>query len=257
MIMTENQRPIPKRPIILLPSRLASTRLPNKPLADIHGMPMIVHVMRRAEAADLGPVVVACADREIADVVQSIGGHAILTDPDHPSGSDRIYEALCRFDTDDRYDCVLNVQGDLPTVEPETIRAVYELLQLGWVDVSTAVAEITSPSERADPSVVKAVIEWESGRQAGRALYFSRAVVPANEGPHYHHIGLYGFRREALTRFVALPPSQVELREKLEQLRLLSNGISIAAALVNEVPLGVDTAAQLALAREILAPQKA
>lgn len=242
----------PTRPVILIPSRLASTRLPNKPLADIHGLPMIVQVLRRAEEAALGPVVVACGDAPIAEAVRAAGGQAILTDPAHPSGSDRIFEALNTFDPAGAYDCILNVQGDLPTVEPATIRAVFDLLQDPDVDISTAVAPITSDSERMDPSVVKAVLELPPGSQAGRALYFSRAVVPANDGPHYHHIGLYGYRRDALARFVALPPSELEKREKLEQLRALAHGMTLAAAVVAEVPLGVDTPAQLALAREML-----
>ncbi len=242
----------PTRPLIIIPARMASTRLPGKPLADIHGLPMIVQVVRRAEAAQLGPVWVACAESEIAHAVENAGGKAVLTNPAHPSGSDRIFEALQTIDPAGQYDAILNVQGDLPTVEAATIQAIFALLGTPDVDISTAIAPIKEEADRVNPAIVKAVVELPEGARSGRALYFSRAVVPANAGPHYHHIGLYGYRRDALERFVKTPPAVLEQREKLEQLRALALGMRLEAALVAEVPLGVDTPAELALAREML-----
>lgn len=249
-------RTAPTAPLIIIPARMASTRLPGKPLADIHGLPMIVHVVRRAVAAALGPVWVACAEGEIKAAVEAAGGQAVLTDPNHPSGSDRIFEALQKIDPNGQHDAILNVQGDLPTVEAATIAAVFKLLGNSEVDIATAIAPIKDMADRLNPAIVKAVVELPAGRTSGRALYFSRAVVPANEGPHYHHIGLYGYRRDALERFVKAAPAELEKREKLEQLRALALGMRIEAALVGEVPLGVDTPAELALAREMLAFQK-
>ena len=242
----------PKNPLILIPSRMASTRLPGKPLADICGLPMIVRVVQRASAAKLGPVYVACGETEIAQAVEAHGGKAILTDPNHPSGSDRIFEALNKADPNHQHDAIINVQGDLPTVEAATIEAVFKLLQNAEVDISTAIAPIQHEADRLNPAIVKAVMEIKPGENHGRALYFSRAVVPANEGPYWHHIGLYGYRRDALERFVTLPPAELEKREKLEQLRALASGMRIDAAIVGEVPLGVDTPAELALAREMV-----
>jgi len=242
----------PRSPVLLVPARMASTRLPGKPLADIHGLPMIVHVMKRAEEARLGPVVVACSEPEVAEAVKKAGGNAILTPPDLPSGSDRIHMALQVFDPEGQHDAIINVQGDVPTVHPETIRAVHDLLQNPEVDVSTAIAPITTQEERDNPAVVKAVVELAPGAKAGRALYFSRNLVPANEGPYWHHIGIYGYRREALARFVSLPPAELEKREKLEQIRVLANGMRLDAAVVSEVPLGVDTPADLEKARSLL-----
>lgn len=243
----------PSRPVILIPARMASTRLPNKPLADILGLPMIVRVYQRAIAAQIGAVFVACAEPEIADAVTAAGGQAILTDPNHPSGSDRIFEALNKADPTRQFDAIINVQGDLPTVEPATIKAVYDALGAAEVDISTAIAPIKHEADRQNPAIVKAVVELKPGARSGRALYFSRAVVPANEGPHWHHIGLYGYKRAALERFVKMPPAELEKREKLEQLRALAAGMHIEAAVVDEVPLGVDTPAELALAREMVA----
>ncbi len=239
----------PINPIVLIPSRLASTRLPDKPLADINGTPMIVHCLRRAEEADLGPVVVACGDAEIASVIRDIGGQAAMTNPDHPSGSDRIYEALCQIDPDGKHDCIINVQGDLPTIDPAIIRAVFEPLADPDVDISTLVAEFADEEERTDPNITTAVIGYLPGATTGRALYFTRASMPMG----YHHIGLYAFRRDALRRFVQLEPGVLEQREKLEQLRALENGMRIDAALVDTVPFGVDTPADLVKARELLA----
>lgn len=240
-------------PIILIPARLASTRLPNKPLADIAGAPMIVQVMRRSEEAGIGRVVIAAAEQEIVDAVEAAGGEAVLTDPDLPSGSDRVFEALNAVDPDGKHDVILNVQGDLPTLDPTIIKAALTVLETTPADISTLVAEITNPEEKTNPNVVKAVLSMADGTRAGRALYFTRATAPANEGPLYHHIGLYGYRREALARFVALPPSPLEVREKLEQLRALEAGMRIDAALVDTVPLGVDTPADLEKARAELA----
>jgi 3-deoxy-manno-octulosonate cytidylyltransferase (CMP-KDO synthetase) len=245
----------PMNPLVAIPSRLAATRLPNKPLADIHGLPMIVHVWRRATEAECGPVLVACAEQEIAVAIERAGGRAVLTDPGHQTGSDRIAEAVARFDPGRRYDVVINVQGDLPTVDPAAIRASLLALEDPAVDIGTLVAEIKDEEDRANPNVVKCVVGFPPGRRVARALYFSRATVPARQGPHYHHIGLYSYRRAALERFVKLPPGVLQQRESLEQLRALENGMRIDAVLVDTVPLGVDTAAELARARELLAPR--
>lgn len=242
-------------PIVVIPARLASTRLPGKPLADIHGQPMIVHVWRRAVEADIGPVVVAAAEPAIVEAVRAAGGHAVPTRPDHPSGSDRIFEALERVDPDRRHDAVVNVQGDLPTIAPATVRASLAPLADPAVDIATLAVVITDPAERDNPNVVKAVVEWPPGAATGRALYFTRATAPTGDGPLLHHIGLYAYRRAALARFIALPPSALERRERLEQLRALANGLRIDVAIVDAVPLGVDTPADLERARALLARQ--
>jgi 3-deoxy-manno-octulosonate cytidylyltransferase (CMP-KDO synthetase) len=243
----------PRSPIIIIPARMKSVRLPGKPLADICGAPMIVQVWRRATEAGLGPVCVAAAEPEIAEAVTRAGGHAVLTDPDHPSGSDRIFEALRKADPEGRHDAIVNLQGDLPTIDPAIIRRVVDPLADDAVDIATLAVEITRAAERTDPNVVKAVAAFGAGRRISRALYFSRATVPANEGPHYHHIGIYAYRRAALERFVALPPGLLEKREKLEQLRALEAGMRIDVALVDTLPLGVDTPAELERARAVLA----
>ena len=244
---------IPKNPLVLVPARMASTRLPGKPLADIHGEPMIVHVWRRAMEADLGPVVVAVAEQEVADAVRQAGGTAVITQPDHESGSDRVFEALQTVDPDGKHDAVINVQGDLPTLSPELIKAAVQPFQDAEVDITTLICEITEEAEKTNPNVVKAVVALPPDGNIGRALYFSRETVPGGEGLLYHHIGLYGYRREALARFVASPPGILERRERLEQLRALENGMRIDAALVDTVPLGVDTPADLERARTMLA----
>jgi len=246
----------PRNSIVIIPARLGSQRLPDKPLADIAGEPMIVHVWRRAIEADIGPVIVACAEKSIADAINSVGGKAVLTRPDHPSGSDRIHEALMLFDPDGDYDSVVNVQGDLPTIDPAVISAVLQPLQDQEVDMATLAAEITDPDERTDPNVVKAVVDFAPGARIGRALYFSRAAIPAGDGPLLHHIGLYAFRREALAQFVTLPESPLEKRERLEQLRALAAGMRIDVALVDTVPDGVDTPADLEKARMRIARRK-
>jgi 3-deoxy-manno-octulosonate cytidylyltransferase (CMP-KDO synthetase) len=251
----------PSRPVILIPARMASTRLPDKPLADIHGAPMIVHVWRRAMEAGIGPVFVACAEEVIKAAVEAAGGQAVLTDPNHPSGSDRIFEALTKIDPARDFDAIVNVQGDLPTLDPALIRRALDPLAEGAVDIATLAVEITREEERTDPNVVKAVAAFApGGKGIARALYFSRATTPANadgkNGPHYHHIGLYAYRRTALERFVKLAPGILERREKLEQLRALENSMRIDVALVDTLPLGVDTPAELERARALLAPGK-
>lgn len=243
----------PNNPLIVIPSRLAASRLPRKPLADIHGAPMIVHCLRRAQEADLGPVLVACAEAEVADAVRDAGGDAVLTRADLPSGSDRIREAVATRDPGGLHDAVINLQGDLPTIAPADLAAAFGCLDDPAVDIGTIAALITDEAEREAPSVVKAVIAQPTNGAAARALYFSRATVPTGPGALYHHIGLYAYRRAALEAFVALPPSPLETREKLEQLRALEAGMTIAVALVDSVPLGVDTAADLDHARAVLA----
>lgn len=246
--------PLPMNPIVVIPARMASTRLPDKPLADIGGTPMIVHVWRRAMEASVGPVVVACAEPAIAQAVEWAGGKAVLTRPDHPSGSDRVHEAVERIDPAGVHDIVLNIQGDLPTLDPSLVRTVLGAMSEPTVDIATLAVAIRDADERTAASVVKIVVSAEAGAKGGRALYFSRQPVPWGDGPLYHHIGLYGFRRTALRRFVALPPSPLERREKLEQLRALEDGMRIEVAFVDTVPLGVDTPADLARARTMLAP---
>lgn len=238
----------PEPAIIVIPARMESMRLPGKPLADICGLPMIVHVMNRALEANIGPVIIATDSEEIAATVRTHGGEAILTRKDHPSGSDRIFEAIQAFDKAGRFDCVVNVQGDLPTIAGGDIQAALAALRAGDADIATLAAEIHDPAERTNPNVVK-VVGSEIGERRLRALYFTRATAPYGEGPLFHHIGLYAYRRAALARFIALPPSKLEQREKLEQLRALEAGMRIDVALVDSVPLGVDTPDDLALAR--------
>lgn len=239
-------------PIIVIPARMQASRLPGKPLADIEGEPMIVHVWRRAMQSGIGPVVVACAEQEVADAVIAHGGSAVMTDPDHPSGSDRVWEALEKVDPERQFGAVVNVQGDLPTLDPAILRAVFQPLENPAVDLATLVAAINVEEERTNPNVVKAVVGFAGQACVGRALYFTRATAPWGDGPHYHHIGLYAYRREALQRFVQLPQGVLEKREKLEQLRALENGMRIDAALVDTVPLGVDTPADLDRARRLI-----
>jgi 3-deoxy-manno-octulosonate cytidylyltransferase (CMP-KDO synthetase) len=245
----------PRAPIVVIPARMASSRLPGKPLADIGGEPMIVHVWRRGLEAGVGRVLVAAAEPEIVLAVRAAGGEAILTRPDHPSGSDRIFEALALIDPEGRHDAVINLQGDLPLIEPSVIRASLEALAADpAADIATLVAEIKDMREADDPNVVKAVASFPKGAdKPGFALYFTRARAPAGEGPLYHHIGLYAYRRRALARFVGLPPSPLELRERLEQLRALEAGMRIAVARVDAVPYGVDTPADLERARADMA----
>jgi 3-deoxy-manno-octulosonate cytidylyltransferase (CMP-KDO synthetase) len=238
-------------PVVIIPTRLGSTRLPRKPLADIAGRPMIAHVVDRALAAGIGPVCVAAEAPEIAAALDGSGASFVLTRPEHPSGSDRIFEALGRLDPHGRHDVVVNVQGDLPTVAPESVAAALRMLDDPAVHIGTIAAEIVAEHERTDPNVVKVVgSPVAPGRL--RALYFTRATAPAGEGPLYHHIGLYAYRRDALERFVGLPSSVLEKRERLEQLRALEAGMRIDVAIVGEAPLGVDTPADLERARALL-----
>jgi 3-deoxy-manno-octulosonate cytidylyltransferase (CMP-KDO synthetase) len=238
--------------IILIPARLAASRLPGKPLADIAGRPMIAHVLARAVAARLGEVVVATDSEAVCAAVEKAGGRAVMTAVDHPSGSDRIFEALDHIDPERRHRIVVNVQGDLPTLEPADLRAALAPLADPAVDIATLAAEIRDPAERTNPNVVKVVGAAVDARRL-RALYFTRATAPYGDGPLYHHIGLYAYRREALERFVKLAPSPLEKRERLEQLRALEAGMRIDVALVDSVPLGVDTPEELERARALLA----
>jgi len=250
-------------PIVVIPARMASTRFPGKPLAPVGDAPMIVQVLRRAREADLGPVLVAAGDAEIAEAVRSAGGTAVMTDPGHASGSDRIWEAVGRYDPDGRHDVIVNLQGDLPTVSPGAVRAALTPLRRSSehdndVAIGTLAAVITDPREILDPNVVKVAVELGDealacGRGSGRALYFSRTPIPGGEdGLYLHHIGLYAWRRAALGRFVGLPPSALERRERLEQLRALAVGLRIDVTLVDDVPLGVDTPADLDRAAALL-----
>jgi 3-deoxy-manno-octulosonate cytidylyltransferase (CMP-KDO synthetase) len=243
---------IESRTLVLIPSRMAATRLPGKPLLDIAGLPMIVHVLRRAEAARIGRVAVATDTPEIAAAVTAHGGEAVMTWSDHPSGSDRIYEALGKLDPGGHIEAVINLQGDLPTIPAQDVRAALMLLDDPKVDIGTLAAEIRIAEEHTTPSVVKLVGSPLDGQRL-RALYFTRATAPYGDGPRYHHIGLYAYRREALERFVKLPPSVLEKRERLEQLRALEAGMRIDAAIVDSVPLGVDTSVELEIARQMLA----
>jgi 3-deoxy-manno-octulosonate cytidylyltransferase (CMP-KDO synthetase) len=237
--------------LVLIPARMASTRLPGKPLADISGRPMIVHVAARAQESALGRVVVATDAEAVADAVRGGGFEAVMTRSDHHSGSDRIFEALQMLDPEGRVDIVVNVQGDLPTIDPATIRAVFAPLKDNVVDIATLGVEIVREEERTNPNVVKIVGSPLSPARL-RALYFTRATAPWGDGPLYHHIGLYAYRREALQRFVSLTPSTLEKREKLEQLRALEAGMRIDAEIVQSVPLGVDTPEDLERARTLL-----
>ena len=240
--------------LILIPARMAATRLPGKPLLDIAGLPMVVQVLRRAEAAGIGPVAVATDTDEIAVVVKAHGGQVVMTRADHPSGSDRIAEALGTLDPDGKVEIVINVQGDVPTIQPDSIRAVLAPLTDPQVDIATLAAEIHSDEEATNPNVVKVIGSPLAPRRL-RALYFTRATAPWGEGPRYHHIGLYAYRRAALQRFIALPPSPLEQRERLEQLRAIEAGMRIDVGLVDEVPRGVDTPADLETARRFFSSQ--
>ena len=242
------------RTLVLIPARMAASRLPGKPLLDIAGLPMIVHVLRRAEAAKIGRVAVATDTAEIAAAVRANGGEAVMTRADHPSGSDRIFEALQTLDPHGKAEIVVNLQGDFPTILPDNIRDVLAPLNDPAVDIATLAAEIHTEEEALNPNVVKAVGSPIGGRRL-RALYFTRATAPWGDGPRYHHVGLYAYRRQALERFVSLPPSALEQQEKLEQLRALEAGMRIEVTIVDTVPRGVDTPADLETARQILKPR--
>lgn len=241
-------------PIILIPARMASTRLPNKPLALVGDAPMIVQVWRRALAATSGDVVVACDGKDIFDAITNHGGKAILTDPDLPSGSDRIYAALSQIDPDKKYDVVINLQGDMPTMNPDIIRKAAALLDNPAVDIGTLAAAIDNDRDKNDTAVVKVGFRFQVSGFKGEAGYFSR--IPQGQPPYYHHIGIYAYRRSALEKFVSLPPSPLELKEKLEQLRAMEAGMRIDVAVVDEAPIGVDTPETLKIAREFYDKKK-
>jgi len=247
-------RTAPSHPIILIPARLAATRLPGKPLAVIGDAPMIVHVWRRAVAADAGPVVVACGDPEIAAAIAAAGGRAVLTDPRLPAGSDRVHAAVTLLDPGRAHDAVINVQGDMPFLDPAAIRLAVAGLADPEIDIATLAAPIDDPAALADESVNKVVAGFADPGQPARALYFSKAVVPWGEGPHYEHVGIYAYRRAALDRFATLPRGVLEQREHLEQLRALEAGMRIAVSLIEKSQLGVqvDTADDLERARHLV-----
>ena len=239
--------------LVLIPARMSATRLPGKPLEDIAGRPMIVHVLQRAAAANIGRVAVATDSVKIAEAVRAHGGEAVMTRADHASGSDRIFEALNVLDPQGRTEAIINVQGDLPTIAAKDIRAVMGPLTDPSVDIATLAAVITKNDEHTNPNVVKVVGSALNAKRL-RAVYFTRATAPYGDGPRYHHIGLYAYRRAALARFVALPPSPLEIREKLEQLRAIEAGMRIDVTVVDSVPLGVDTPDDLETARRMLVP---
>ena len=241
--------------ITLIPSRLGSTRLPNKPLADIAGLPMVVQVLKRAQEAGMTDIYVAAAEPQIISAVEQNGGKAILTDPNLPSGTDRIYQALQKIPNNQDVDIIVNLQGDLPTIEPYVIESAINLIKTGDYDITTAVVKITEPSEKTNPNVVKAIVSWKN-ETSGQALYFTRTTAPHGDGDLYHHIGIYVYKRKALEQFVKLSPSPLELREKLEQLRALENGMKIGVVKTETMPLGVDTAEDLEKARKILTSRK-
>lgn len=238
--------------LVIIPARMASVRLPGKPLADIAGLPMVVHVLRAAEAAGVGPVAVAAAEQDVVDAVEAAGGRAVLTDPALPSGSDRVWAAAQRLDPDAHHDVIVNVQGDLPTLTPQAVSEAVAVITAGTADIATIVSPSSEEKDRTDPGVVKAIIAWDDTGRRGRALYFTRANAPTGEGEIWRHLGLYAFRRDALARFTALPPSPLERRERLEQLRALEAGMRIDAGLTDDYALGVDTPEDLVRARTIL-----
>ena len=244
----------PLSPVIIIPARMAASRLPGKPLADIAGKPMIQHVLERAMAADIAPVWVATDDDAIIEAVRAAGGNAVKTRADHPSGSDRTFEAVERIDPDRQFDVILNLQGDLPELDPMIPATLLATAARSQAALSTLVTT-ADDEEAARPQIVKAVVSWQDGTsdpRIGTALYFSRAPVPTGDAPKYHHIGVYGWRREALARFVELPPSPLEMAEKLEQLRVLEAGMTIAVAEIDAAPAGVDTEDDLAATRHRL-----
>jgi 3-deoxy-manno-octulosonate cytidylyltransferase (CMP-KDO synthetase) len=246
-------RSLPTNPIVMVPARLAATRLPGKPLAEIGGTPMIVHVWRRAVAAAIGPVVVACGDLAIADAVEAAGGRAVLTDPALPTGSDRIHAAITALDPGRAHDAVINVQGDMPMLDPAVIRLAFEALADPETDIATLAAVIDDPAALSRDHVNKVAAGFVDPARPARALYFSKLPVPWGEGPHYEHVGLYAYRREALERFVCLPQGVLERRERLEQLRALEAGMRISVRLIGPDQHGgqVDTAADLERARQL------
>ncbi|NBN65766.1 3-deoxy-manno-octulosonate cytidylyltransferase [Microvirga tunisiensis] len=244
--------PVVTSALVVIPSRMAATRLPQKPLADIAGKPMIVRVLEQALAADIGPVTVACDDLRILEAVRDHGGAAVMTRPDHESGSDRIHEAAELIDPDGRHDVILNLQGDVPLIAPEAIRAAFAPLADPAVDIGTIMTEIRDEADKVDPSFVKAIASPLSGARH-RALYFTRAIAPTGPGPLYQHIGVYAYRRKALSTFVTLAPSPLEKREKLEQLRALEAGMRIDISLIDSAPMDVNTPQDLERVRKVFA----
>ena len=242
---------LPINPIIVIPSRMGSTRLPGKPLADINGEPMIVHVWRKAIESDVGPVVVACEDTEISDAIQSVGGETIIVREECSTGTDRISKAIEIMDHDNSHDAVINVQGDMPTLDPDCIRKSFDLLENITVDIGTSACVITNEDDVKDPGVVKSIVSISDENDRGRALYFTRSVAPYGDGPLYHHIGVYAFRRHALERFCSFSPSPLETRESLEQLRALENGMIMSVAIVDTSYISVDTQADLDKVRSL------
>jgi 3-deoxy-manno-octulosonate cytidylyltransferase (CMP-KDO synthetase) len=249
----KNTNEVSQEALVLIPARLQATRLPGKPLADIHGLPMIVHVWRRAMEAQAGRVVVATDSRDILNAVEAAGGEAVITRADHASGSDRIHEAITTLDPAGRAQIIVNLQGDLPTLDPALVTACIAPLASAATDIATLAAVINEDEEKTNPNVVK-VVGTPTGENRLRALYFTRATAPYGDGPLYHHIGIYAYRRRSLERFVALPQGTLEKREKLEQLRALEAGMRIDVSIVDTVPLGVDTPADLERARRLIAP---
>lgn len=241
-------------PIVIIPARMAATRLPRKPLLDIHGKPMILHVYDRALEADIGHIIVAAGDKEIYDVVRDAGLNAVLTNPELPSGSDRVYQALTIIDPNENYDTIINLQGDLPTIDPVLLSAILSPLKRKEVDISTLASIIHTDDEKMNENVVKVVMSPDNQYEnIGRALYFTRATAPWGEGNLLHHIGVYGYQRNALKHFIQLSPSYLEKREKLEQLRALENNMRIDVTVVDTIPIGVDTPDDLEKARLVLA----
>lgn len=242
--------------LTVIPARMQATRLPGKPMADIEGTPMIVHVWRRALAAEIGRVVVATDASEIFDAIRAAGGEAVMTRPDHTSGSDRVFQAVNKLDPENTAEVVVNLQGDLPTLDPALIGACLAPLKDPAVHIATLAAVIHDDEERTNPNVVKVVGSPLKTANRLRALYFTRATAPHGDGPLYHHIGIYAYRRAALERFVSLSPSHLEKRENLEQLRALEDGMRIDVTVVDTVPLGVDTPADLERARKLIRASK-
>jgi 3-deoxy-manno-octulosonate cytidylyltransferase (CMP-KDO synthetase) len=241
--------------LTLIPARLGSTRLPNKPLADILGIPMIVQVLQRAVEAGMTDIYVAAAEKEIVEVVEKAGARAILTDAGLPSGTDRIHQAFQKMHNNQAVDIIVNLQGDLPTIEPKVIKSAIDLIKTGDYDITTAVCEIKNEEEKTNPNVVKAIVSWRD-KTTGEATNFTRETKPSADGKFYHHIGLYVYKRSALEKFVSLPQSANEKRERLEQLRALDNGMKIGVVKTDTVPLGVDTPEDLEKARKILGKRK-
>lgn len=242
-----------KSALVIIPTRLAATRLPNKPLADICGKPMIVHVWEKAVQANVGPVIVASADQAILDVIEALGGEGVLTDPALPTGTDRVKAAMDLYDPQEKYSHIINIQGDLPTLEPSLVRESLEPFKDPLVDMATLGTLIEDPHELTDTNVVKISLSLGEGKDIGRALYFSRNLIPSGEGPHYHHIGLYAYTRACLNRYVSLPVNPIEVRERLEQLRALAHGLRIDVKVVKtKAPFGVDTSADLEKAIRVI-----